>query len=199
MFWSKRSRKRQESAELVVHMDPVELSQLLAILYAVQPTRFLEWGAGGSTRVILERCPFIERYVAIEHDEAWWSKVRASIKDPRLDLRLVPPDRPLTMKSPSREDMIAWEATGEHDEGVFKNYVAAPVAPGVVFDAVLVDGRARRFCIRHGFELLRPGGLLLLHDAQRSEYHDALRDVGEPLFLDAWKQGQLALVRKKDP
>ena len=42
------------------------------------------------------------------------------------------------------------------------------------FDFVLVDGRARRFCIREGFQLLRDGGLLLLHDSQRTDYHDAL-------------------------
>lgn len=179
-------------------MDPVELSQMLAIVHAVAPRRFLEWGAGGSTRLLLERCSFIEKYVAIEHDETWGSKVRETVLDPRLELRVVPPDRPFEVVSPTREQVIAWEASAEHDESIFETYVRAARLPGLVFDAILVDGRARRYCIRQGFELLRPGGVMILHDAQREAYHDALEAVGKPLFLEPWHQGQIALVRKSD-
>jgi hypothetical protein len=35
-----------------------------------------------------------------------------------------------------------------------------------------------------------------LHDAQRTDYHDALRAVGSPVFLTPWKQGQVCLLRK---
>ena len=38
---------------------------------------------------------------------------------------------------------------------------------GTSFDFVRVDGRARSLCVREGFELLRPGGVLAMHDAHR--------------------------------
>ena len=36
----------------------------------------------------------------------------------------------------------------------------------------------------------------MLHDAQRTEYHDMLRRIGTPRFLEPWEQGQIAMVRK---
>jgi hypothetical protein len=60
-----------------------------------------------------------------------------------------------------------------------------------------VDGRARRFCLKAGWDLLRPGGVLVLHDAQRTDYHDVLFSLGpSPVLLEPWRRGQLALVRK---
>ena len=34
-------------------MDPIEHSQVLAVLYALGPARCLEWGSGGSTKSFL--------------------------------------------------------------------------------------------------------------------------------------------------
>lgn len=42
-----------------------------------------------------------------------------------------------------------------------------PATLGTSFDFVRVDGRARSLCVREGFELLRPGGVLVMQDAQR--------------------------------
>ncbi len=201
MLWPWRAKKRHASAEprpleeLGVWMAPVEFSQVLAIVHAVGARCFLEWGVGGSTRALLARCPYIERYVAIEHDENWGRKVRTLISDARLELREVPPDKPLSIASPTREQEIAWYDAAERDESMFKSYVEA-AGSDAVYDAILVDGRARSFCIRRGFGLLKPRGVLLVHDAQRTEYHDALRSVGRPEFLEPWTQGQVVLVRK---
>lgn len=66
----------------------------------------------------------------------------------------------------------------------------------VRFDLVFVDGRARRFCLSAGWALLRPGGVMALHDAQRPLYHDVLFSLGQPLLLEPWRRGQLAILRK---
>ena len=42
-----------------------------------------------------------------------------------------------------------------------------PATLGTSFDFVRVDGRARSLWGREGFELLRPGGGLVMHDAHR--------------------------------
>ena len=179
-------------------MHPVEYSQLLAVLHTLAPRRCLEWGSGGSTKAILRDCSFIERYVSIEHQCAWYQKVAQLVVDPRLSLNHVPPNTPLEIAMPTQEQIIAWDARGEQDANMLASYVG--FAGGLdedPFDFVLVDGRARRFCIQAGYALLRAGGVLVLHDAQREQYHDAVHGTGgEVRFLEPWEQGQICLLRK---
>lgn len=199
-----RSEPEVDLSKLPVWMDPIELSQVRAVIETLSPRRVLEWGAGGSTRELLERCAFIERYVSIEHNREWHDRVRAIVTDPRLELHLVEPSSPEPKlgEDPSRaerEQLVAWRAQAESDAELMRDYVALPRGlDDHEFDFVLVDGRARCFCIREGFTLLRPGGVLLVHDAQRSEYHAALESIGRPVFLEPWKQGQVCFVRKAD-
>lgn len=194
--------------ELPIWMHPIEISQLWAALEALAPRRVLEWGAGGSTRALLEGCESITRYVSIEHNPHWFAKIRDKVDDPRLELYLVEAiedePQPLTdgaseARAQRNREIVAWRARAEVEPALMADYVAKPTTvEDPEFDLVLVDGRARAFCIRQGFELLRPGGTLVLHDAQRSEYHQALHAVGRPVFLEPWEQGQLCLVRKPD-
>jgi hypothetical protein len=177
-------------------MGQEELGQLLAILYSLGPRLCLEWGSGGSTRALLEARPLIERLVSIEHDRHWYDKVAASVLDPRLELHYVPPSEPPPPRSFWKRKLQAWDARAEHEPAILADYVAFPATLGTRFDFVLVDGRARRFCLTAGWELLRPGGALVLHDAQRREYQDVLFSLGPPLLLEPWRRGQLALLRK---
>lgn len=187
---------------LPVWMDPIELSQVRAVVEVLAPRRVLEWGAGGSTRELLATCPFIERYVSVEHNREWHGRVAAVVGDPRLDLHLVEPAEPEPTGGrtrQSREAVTAWRLRAETELALMRAYVELPrTLADPEFDFVLVDGRARSLCVREGFSLLRPGGVLIVHDAQRAEYHQALREVGKPVFLEPWKQGQVCLVRKPD-
>lgn len=189
--------KKPPPEELSVWMDPIEFSQLCAVLETLAPRHVLEWGCGGSTKAVLERSPFIERYVSVEHVGDWYAKVKAQVTDPRLSLHHVPADQPLSPGSHSHETIVAWDARAEAEPAVMKSYVEFPASLGLSFDFVLVDGRARRFCLAKGFELLRSGGVIVLHDAQREQYHDALRALGRAVFLEPYKQGQIALVHKE--
>lgn len=186
-------------APLLPYMAPVEWSQLLAIVESVQPRRMLEWGSGGSTRTILASCPYLDHLVSIEHDPAWHARVLDEVRDRRLELHLVrapvappPPGR----SRRAREALKAWNEAAEHDTAAWRKYAELPLCLGVRFDLVLVDGRARRACLEVGWEVLAHGGVLVLHDAQRVLYHDALRRLGRVVFLEPWAQGQIALVRK---
>jgi len=177
--------------------DPVEQAQLFALLDELAPVRCLEWGCGGSTRAILERHASVESYLSIEHDPAWYRRVAREVTDRRLDLRWAAPNRPLegTADAPSAQ-RIAWDAQAEVDPEILRDYVELPAHLGGRFDFVLVDGRARRFCLRAGFDQLDAGGALALHDAQRESYRDALESLGPVEFFEPWVQGQLAVVRK---
>ena len=191
--------KRKTPQGLPVYMDEVEFSQLLAIVESVGPRVLVEWGSGGSTRALLEVVPSIERYISIEHHGGWVENVAKHVDDPRLELHHVAPDIDMPADDAARDVIIAWDKRCEDDAAAMATYVGFPRTQEVTPDLVLVDGRARVHCIREGFELLRPGGVLVLHDAQREAYHEALNGCGHAVFLEPYKGGQVALVRKPTP
>ncbi len=200
-------REQQDFSSLPVWMHPIEQSQVRAIVESVAPRRVLEWGSGGSTRWLLETCPFIERYVSIEHNRRWYGMVRAKVVDPRLELHLFEPSEPepqaletgsASERRDRRKAIQAWRARAEHELALMKDYIEFPRSLATEFDFVLVDGRARSLCITAGFELLRPGGVLMVHDAQRPEYHAAMHACGRVVALEPWDLGQVWFVRKSD-
>ncbi|MEP7051302.1 MAG: hypothetical protein ABJB12_13160 [Pseudomonadota bacterium] len=181
---------------LAIWMDPVEFSQLRAIIETLAPRVCLEWGSGGSTQTLLASFPFIEQYVSVEHNRAWHDRVKASVSDPRLRLFQVDADQPLGLEKPTRKQIEAWDERAEAEPALMASYVGLPRTLGLTFDFVLVDGRARNFCAIEGYELLRSGGILVVHDAQRDEYANVLRSFPRPVFLTPWHQGQIYFVRK---
>jgi len=200
LFAGLASERRTDVEQLSVWMDEIEFSQLRALIEANGPRQFLEWGSGGSTGQILDSCPFIERYVSIEHNPDWFEKVRDAVQDPRLELYLKAPSvpEPVVSSAPgqTRTNRRKWMLQAETDREILADYVDFPATLGTLFDFVLIDGRARSWCTRAGFDLLRPGGVLVMHDAQREEYRDALNSLGRAVFLEPWVQGQLCVVRK---
>jgi hypothetical protein len=192
----KPSLTTEAAAPLRVYMDPVEHAQLVAIVEAVAPRRILEWGCGGSTREFCERYPFVEQVVSIEHNAAWAKRVREAITSPRLSLYHEPPTVPEPDMFGDGKVYQAWMKLCEDDPAVLASYVAKPASLGVEFDLVLVDGRARVHCLRQGFALLRTGGVLLIHDAQRTEYHATLHELGRAVFITPFGKGQFCLIRK---
>ncbi len=187
--------------ESPVWMHPIELSQVLAVLYAVDPRAMVEWGSGGSSRAWLEALPGLERLCSVEHDAAWGQRVRESITDPRFTLLLRPPpaDAPEPEHRPGDRQTAAahraWCMRCEDEPALMQHYVDAPGELGLGFDVALVDGRARTHCLRKAMALVRPGGLVVLHDAQRSEYHATVEALGGGLYLHPWVQGQVCLLR----
>ncbi len=190
--------QKNSEPKLTPYMSPVEFSQLLAAIEAVRPTRLLEWGMGGGTKALLEACGFIERYVAIEHNPVWYEAVVGQLEDSRLEAHLVEADVPRpTGEGPQlRKKNVAWDAEAEQDRSMMASYIDFPSTLGLTFDFVLVDGRARCFCLERGYGLLRPGGVIALHDAQREAYHEAVRALGPARYLTPFDQGQICLVHK---
>lgn len=192
------------SPDMPVWMHPIEFSQVLAVLHAVGPRSMLEWGSGGSSRAWLEALPGLERLWSVEHHREWGQRVRESIDDPRFHLELQAPpehDPEPEHQAGNKETAAAhraWCMRCEDDPQLMAHYVRAPERAGVRFDVALVDGRARVHCVRKAWELVRPGGVILLHDAQRPEYRAAMQERGQPVWLEPWVQGQVCLVRVPD-
>lgn len=188
------------AGKLPVWMDPIEFSQIVAVIESVQPQVVVEWGAGGSTRGFLACSPFVQRWVSIEHDAQWAKNVQNTLTDPRVEVHHAaaaePEPPPANGDATRNATLLQWRLRAETDRSLFANYIALPRQLGLQPDLVIVDGRARSLCIAEGFDLLRPGGVLILHDAQRPEYHAAMHAAGRATFLLPWQQGQVALVRK---
>ena len=183
-----------------VWMHPIEFSQIEAVLQTVAPTRMVEWGSGGSSRAWLQMLPDLELLWSVEHDAQWAQTVRDEIDDPRFHLVHEAPigtEEPDHIPGNHETGMIhrEWCLLLEQDPSIMAKYIDSPVDANVTFDVALVDGRARVHCMRTAFELVRPGGMVILHDAQREEYHATAHELGNPVFLEPWIQGQVCLIR----
>ena len=188
--------------ELPAAMHPIEFSQLLAVIETLAPRRVVEWGSGGSTLAFPRRSPSIERWLSVEHNAAWHERVRGKVDDARVVLELRLPTEPEPEMfdeggSTVRPEYVAWAQRCEDEPAILRDYVSCVREHFDELDLAFVDGRARVHCIAAGFALLREGGMLVVHDAQRDIYRAALEGLGpKPRWLDPWVVGQVCLVRK---
>lgn len=135
--------------------------------------RVFEYGSGGSTLFWLN---YGLRTVSIEHDPDWYYLVKSRLGNhPLLDYRLVTPEpiqRVDTKDAPNAADPASYfSAQEDYRELRFHRYVAQiDEFADAYFDLVLVDGRARPSCIKHAVTKIKPGGILVLDNADRGYY-----------------------------
>ncbi|MGI8982065.1 MAG: methyltransferase domain-containing protein [Pirellulaceae bacterium] len=139
------------------------------ILNFLRPgTRMLEWGAGGSTVWLAQNLPAGATLTSVEHDPQWFHTVQDNIGGaPHVRLLLREATGPLGANATIEEE----------DPQPLHSFVHA--ADGEQFDLIMVDGNARDACIRQAKALLAPGGIVMLHDAQRAWYDDAKKTFVE--------------------
>jgi hypothetical protein len=133
---------------------------------SLRGARVFEYGSGGSTLFWLRQGA--AHVVSIEHDRAWFDAMRKRVTG--VDLRLVPPESANT--TADRADPAAYAsddpAFAKHR---FRAYVQQiDTFPDASLDVVLVDGRARPSCVVHAAPKVKPGGLLILDNADRGYY-----------------------------
>ncbi|WP_456431326.1 hypothetical protein [Thermosulfuriphilus sp.] len=131
----------------------------------------LEWGSGGSTLYFprfLSSQGISYTWTSIEHNKSWFETVLKAVEGiPHVRLNLVRFDGPgrKLRKIPMKE------------------YIEWPRRLNQRYDLILVDGRKRQECLLEAPRHLKPGGLVLLHDAQRKRYHRAFRIYPYSRFL----------------
>lgn len=157
-------------------MDTLEVQAICTALRQFsEPAAALEWGSGSSTLFFPTFLAKGSTWHALEHDPSWAFKVEhylTQVHDgARRQLVYIPPNRPF---QDGRDDGT-FEA--------FRDYVTAPADLGAPYDVILVDGRARAACMQHGWELLAETGLMVLHDANRPEYHAGIPDDASTLWM----------------
>lgn len=140
-----------------------------------------EYGSGNSTLFLAAR---IRKLVSVEHDENWFKRVQGLLEENRItnvEYRLITADKNYTCKLPrnSYEDytMPATDAKSFHNY-----YTSIRAYPDESFDFILVDGRARVSCVHESLVKLKPGGLLILDNADRFRYKEI------HILLKDWKK-----------
>jgi predicted O-methyltransferase YrrM len=131
---------------------------LTEYLRMLRPLRLLEWGPGLSTELMLEHAPEAS-IISVEHDEAWLARAKERFG--------------------SRVQFIHESCTNRHSR-----YAAVAYDHGRL-DMAFVDGRRRVECCLIALQCLRPGGLVLLHDACRDRYMRPLRHYADIVEIRA--------------
>lgn len=116
------------------------MDTLLLVLDVLQPVRVFEWGSGRSTQ-ILGMYHSVDRLVSVEHDKEWYERARCT-KMLNTTLILQP-------------DLNAY----------VKEIECEPKQ-----DLIFVDGKSRNECLKIALEYMKDDGVVMLHDAARSEY-----------------------------
>lgn len=129
-----------------------------------------EYGSGASTLFFADRKVHL---TSLEHSDGWVEVVEEALepeKRKRTKLIFVPPE--------PKEDPDFRGYPDKEGRTNYRNYVTSiDEFPDEYFDLVVVDGRARNACARRAWKKVKPGGFLLLDDAQRPKYrptHDLL-------------------------
>ncbi len=153
-----------------------EIDVISELLVKLKPKSCLEWGAGYSTLFFPELLPTGAHWLAIEHDAEWAATIATYKPDAKAKIKHIAPNQ------------FPWSDAlqdGAYED--LRDYIeyAAHYAP---FDFILVDGRGRNAYIRKARELLRPDGVVVLHDANRLAYHAETGTYPIQLFLRGYRK-----------
>jgi predicted O-methyltransferase YrrM len=125
----------------------------------VQPShRIFEWGGGGSTLFFLKKgC----RVTTVESSAEWVQELEQQI-------------RALGPAARSRWD-LRFVAIADNNDPAVPKYIGQ-VADGAPWDLVMVDGWSRMKCLLEGMSYVKPGGVLVLDNANQKQF-DSVPDV----------------------
>jgi hypothetical protein len=129
-----------------------------------------EYGSGGSTLFWLRKGA--ARVMSVEHDRGWFEAMQKRVAGKPVDLCLAEAELDGTAAGAKRADPGAYtSADPSFQRHRFTSYVRQIDAfPDETFDVVLIDGRARPSCVVHSAPKVKPGGLLILDNADRDYY-----------------------------
>ena len=121
----------------------------------------LEWGSGGSTvyfTKFLKENNIDYTWTSIEYNLIWFNKIKESVKDdPKTNIILFDVGNTQLKQRYTQMD----------------DYISYPSKLDKKYDLIIVDGRKRRRCLIGASKVLKPGGVVILHDARRTYYHCA--------------------------
>jgi len=140
------------------YMKHKEIDIIIELLEKKKPKYCLEYGSGYSTCFFRKYINKNTLWVSVEHDRYWADKIRHMV-GANTKVYYVPPNN------------YPW--TDKHCDGSYRDlrdYIKFPRSLGIKFDLILIDGRARKYCLIEALNLLNRDGIVILHDANRKYY-----------------------------
>lgn len=167
-------------------MKEREIEIFTDLLLKNKPKKVLEYGCGYSTIYYPKFLPEGARWIAVEHNKMWSDNVKKGINNGNTVIYCIPPDIEPYEKDGFEKDFTSYIKKG---------------AEGAPYDLILVDGMAREVCIDRAYDMLTDDGLLVVHDANRVHYRDAMKKFPYVLILEDFRRssGGMALLPKSHP
>lgn len=142
-------------------------------------SRIFEWGSGGSSLFFARRA---EQVISVEHDGAWFERVRETMHERGLTnwqgyLELPQADAATTASRADAGDSYV-SSDPAYRGCSFRSYASRIDSfPDGSFDLVMIDGRARPSCLPHALPKLRSGGCLVWDNSDRAHYGPVISTV----------------------
>jgi len=138
-----------------------------------------EYGGGGSTIFFLRAAA---KLATVEHDKDWFEKLKKTVEQKKLKNwvgHFIPAEFSANIQKRDISNPDDYTSDdGNFSQATFRQYASSIDSyPDNYFDWVLVDGRARTSCLKHSFSKIKPGGFLILDNAERSYYTTAHQDI----------------------
>ena len=150
----------------------------------------LEWGTGISTVYysrFLRSIGIAYGWYGIDNSPEWHKKILYQIKRNNLNknVHLYLFDfKPFWKKPNWKWGVLEPRGFDPKEENEIK-YITSPASLNIKFDIIIVDGRFRRRCLLETEKLLSSGGVVILHDAQKQQYHSSLGIYKSGRFIDS--------------
>ena len=127
--------------------------------------RVFEWGSGGSTLFLVKR---VKNLISLEHNPEWYEKIGPLIKEKGFS------NCQYILKEPKPGSNYL--SSSKRYAGLsFEEYCRAIDSyPDNFFDLVLVDGRARNFCVYLAMKKVRSKGFIFVDDTHGSGYTEGM-------------------------
>ena len=171
------------------------VSQVESFLKSRNDAQVFEWGSGASSLWLAKRAASV---VSVEHDPSWAEAVET----------LLPGNGRIVQISaaPRNDPLISLRSRKRGYENLdFTTYATSINDLPGLFDLIVIDGRAREGCLPHALGKLKPDGLVVFDNVERSRYRAAISDYRGRLDIQ-WTKGvtpclpypsQTALIRCK--
>lgn len=158
-----------------------EIELIKDLILNLKPKASLEWGAGSGTEFFTNYISEDCKWISVEHNQEWAESVAERNKKPNVSI---------VFKGPNHEStpgiyygLVDYRINdGTYED--FKDYIEYP-SEHAPYDLILIDGRARTQCLRKSVDLLSKEGIVILHDANRVQYHEGFKHYQQGfLFTD---------------
>ncbi len=129
-----------------------------------------EWGCGRSTIWFAKK---ISHLTSVEGRKSWFENVKKMLKEQNLE---------------KKADLHLAEITSEYefDKKEIERYASHIDSFGdKTLDIIIVDGHVRVLCLHHALSKIKPGGILILDNADLAEFkplHFSLKNVESKTF-----------------